>query len=1036
MKSGLSGWARQHRRSLLFLLAMLVTGGVFSAWRLPVGLFPQVDFPRIVLNFDAGDRPAERMEMEVTRVEESAVRAVPGVRRVRSTTSRGNAELSIDFDWGLDMISALLQVESAVNQTLPTLPVGTRFEARRMDTTVFPVLGYSLTSDTLSQVALRDLALYQLAPLLSTVSGVAKIDVQGGAVEEIHVTTDPARLAAYGLTVADLSKALAGANVLTAVGRLEDHNKLYLLLSDTRLTDVARVRETTLRVSENGTVRVGDVAEVAPGTAPIFQRVTADGREAVLLGVHQQPGGNTVSIDRELKAKFDAYAPRLPKGIHVANWYDQSQLIVDSAGSVRDSVLVGVLLAAGVLLLFLRSWRITLIAVICVPAVLAATTLVLNALGQSFNIMTLGGMAAAVGLIIDDSIGMVEHLVRRLREREELLPPGVRGVPSRILAAATEFTPALTASSLSTVVIFAPLASLSGVTGAFFKALSLTMAIALVISYLVTLLAVPILADLLLGQRDADQNDEGRWTQRLHAGYERLMLWSFGRRWLVMLAMLPLFVVGYLAYRHVETGFMPKMDEGGFNIDYHSAPGTSLAETDRLLRQFEDILRETPEVATYSRRTGLQLGGSLTEANQGDFFVQLKPPPRRGIEEIMDDVRARVTRHVPGLEIEFAQLMEDLIGDLTSVPQPIEIKLYAEDQSTLEHTAAAVADVVGKIDGVVDVKSGLVIAGDALDIQIDPLKAALEGTDPAAITAQLNDLLTGATDTQILRGPKTVAVRVKLPAAARAQLRGIEDAPLRAPDGHLFTLRRVAVVSTVVGQPEITREDLRRMVAVTGRLSGRDLGSTIRDVQAALRKPGLLPHQVTFVLGGAYAEQQTAFAGLLAVLAAATALIYLLLLYVYESFQTATAILLTTLLALPVVFLGLWVTGTELNITSMMGLTMIVGIATEVSIFLVSEVDDLPAGVTGNLALVQAAKNRMRPILMTTVAAVLALLPLALGIGQGSAMQQPLAIAIICGLVAHLPLVLIVLPVLLPQPAGLGIDTPNHKNLEPASRIC
>ena len=1018
MMSGFTGWARRHRRSILFLVVLLVTGGVFSAWKLPVGLFPQVDFPRIVLNFDAGDRPAERMEMEVTRVEESAVRAVPGVRRVRSTTSRGSAELSIDFAWGLDMISALLQVESAVNQTLPTLPAGTRFEARRMDTTVFPVLGYSLTSDTLSQVALRDLALYQLAPLLSTVNGVAKIDVQGGAVEEIHVTTDPARLAAYGLTVADLSRALAGSNVLTAVGRLEDHDKLYLLLSDTRLADLTLVRDTVLRVSDNGTVRVGDVAEVAPGTAPLYQRVTADGRPAVLLGVHQQPGGNTVSIDRALKGKFDAYAPRLPKGVHVANWYDQSQLIVDSAGSVRDAVLVGVLLAAGVLLLFLRNWKITLIAVICVPAVLAATTLLLAALGQSFNIMTLGGMAAAVGLIIDDSIGMVEHLVRRLRERAERLPAGVRGAPSRLLAAAAEFTPALTASSLSTIVIFAPLAFLSGVTGAFFKALSLTMAVALAISYLVTLLAVPVLADLLLGPSDAAQSDHGRWTARLHHGYARLMDWSFARPWLVMLGLLPLCVVGYVAYQHVETGFMPRMDEGGFNIDYHSAPGTSLAETDRLLRQFEDILRQTPEVATYSRRTGLQLGGSLTEANQGDFFVQLKPPPRRGIEAVMDDVRARVTRHVPGLEIEFAQLMEDLIGDLTSVPEPVEIKLYAEDEPTLERTAAAVAEAVGKIDGVVDVKSGLVIAGDALDIRIDPLKAALEGTDPAAITAQLGDLLTGAADTQILRGPKTVAVRVKLPDAARSRLQNIRDAPLRAPDGHLFALRRVATVETVVGQPEITREDLRRMVSVTGRLSGRDLGSTIRDVQATLRRPGLLPRPVSFVLGGAYAEQQTAFAGLLAVLAAATALIYLLLLFVYESFQTATAILSTTLLALPVVFLGLWATGTELNITSMMGLTMIVGIATEVSIFLVSEVGELPPEMSGAPALIQAAQNRMRPILMTTVAAVLALLPLALGIGQGSAMQQPLAIAIICGLVAHLPLVLIVLPVLLPRPGA------------------
>jgi CzcA family heavy metal efflux pump len=1006
-------WSRRHRRSILFLLFLLVAGGAFSALQLPVALFPHVDFPRVVISFDAADRPAERMEMEVTRPMESAVRSVPGVRHVRSTTSRGSAEVSLTFDWGLDMAVALLQAESAVNQTLPTLPPGVRYEARRMDPTVFPVLGYSLTSESLSLVELRDLALYQLSPLLSTVSGVAKIDVQGGAIEEIRVTTDPARLAAYGLTIGDLSKALSGANVLTAVGRMEDHDKLYLLLTDTRLSDLAHIKDTVLRLGGNGVVRVADVAEVLPSAAPQYTRVTADGRDAVLLGIHQQPDGNTVQVAAALREKLDSYRSHLPKGVRVTNWYDQSQLILDSAGSVREAVLIGVLLAAVVLFVFLRNWKITLIAVVCVPAVLAASSLLLTALGQSLNIMTLGGMAAAVGLIIDDAISMTEHIVRRLRERDA---SGARLRGASVLRAAAEFAAPLTATSLSTVLIFIPLAFLSGVTGAFFKALSLTMAASLCISYLVALLIVPVLADLLLNEKDAEQEDTGRFTARLHRDYERLMQRCFARPWLVMLSMLPLFGVGWFAYQHLASGFMPMMDEGGFILDYVSPPGTSLTETDRLLRKIEDILHDTPEVASYSRRTGLQLGGGLSEANIGDFFIKLKSGPRRDIEEIMTDVREEVTKRVPGMEIELAQLMEDLIGDLTSVPQPIEIQLFADDQPTLERTAESVAATVGKIAGVVDVKSGLVLAGDAINIEIDPLKAALEGIDPAAITMQLGDLLSGATDTQVSRGPKMVALRVGLPEADRARIEQIGAVPVRATDGHLFALRRVAEITPVTGQPEIRREDLRRMVAVTGRLSGRDLGSTIRDVQAALDRPGVLPRQVSHLIGGAYAEQQKAFAGLLAVLGAATALVFLLMLYVYENFQTAFAILFTTLLALPVVFLGLWLTGTELNITSMMGLTMIVGIATEVSIFLVSEIGELPPEMTGADALIQAAKNRMRPILMTTIVAVLALLPLALGLGQGSAMQQPLAIAIICGLVAHLPLVLVVLPVMLPRP--------------------
>ena len=638
MKENFTAWLGRHRRSILFVLFALASAGAFTATRLPVGLFPQVNFPRIVLGIDAGDRPAERMEVEVTQPMESAVRGVSGVRHVRSTTSRGSAELSIDFDWGIDMVSALLQVESAANQKLPELPAGTRFEVRRMDTTVFPALGYSLTSDSLSQTQLRDLALYQLSPLLSSLPGVAKIDVDGGATEEIHITTNSSRLAAYGLTISDLSKALAAANVLSAVGRLEDHDKLYLLLSHSSLDDLETIRQTPLRTAADGVVRVRDVGDVVSEAAPLYKRVTADGKNAVLLGIHQQPGGNTVAIAQHLRMAVQAYQSRMPAGVRVTNWYDQSQLIVDSAASVRDAVLIGALLAGVVLLIFLRSWRITLIAALCVPAVLASTVLLLGMLHQSFNIMTLGGMAAAVGLIIDDAIGMVEHLVRRLREREEAGDGSPRTAGSKITKAAAEFTPALTASSLSTIVIFAPLAFLSGVTGAFFKALSLTMAISLVISYLVVLAGVPILGELLLARHDAEREDIGPWTRRMLSGYGRLMHACFARPGWTLAGLLPLFVIGWIAYQHVGTGFMPSMDEGGFVLDYYSAPGTSLAETDRLLRQVEGILKETPEVATYSRRTGLQLGGALTEANQGDFFIKLKPLPRRPIDDVIDDV--------------------------------------------------------------------------------------------------------------------------------------------------------------------------------------------------------------------------------------------------------------------------------------------------------------------------------------------------------------------------------------------------------------
>ncbi len=1001
------GWVQSHRRSVLFLLALLALGGALASFTLPVALFPSVQFPRVVISLDAGDRPAERMTTEVTMPVEEAVRSVPGLRSIRSVSSRGASDISVNFDWGQDMISATLQVESAINKVLPSLPAGTVFDVRRMDPTVFPTIAYTLTSTKLSLVELRDIAYYQLRPLVSTVTGVAKVAVLGGAEAEYRVTIDPARLEAHGLTLEDVAKALSAANTISAVGRLEDHYKLYLAIVDNRVTTVAQLAHTVLQKSATGLVRVGDIATVALDTVPQWVRVTGDGRDAVIFQVYQQPDANTVQISRDVQAKLEAYRPQLPRDLKIANWYDQSELILASAGSVRDAVVVGVILAGAVLLLFLRNGKITLIAILCVPATLAATVLLLKLLHSSFNIMTLGGMAAAVGLIIDDAIVMVEHVVRRLRGHGG----DHRGL---VWSAAAEFTVPLVSSSLSTVVIFAPLAFLSGVTGAFFKALSLTMAASLVISFLIAWLAVPILADHFLGEKDANQKEGGKFTERMHRGYDRLMRRVLARPALLLLGILPLLVLAWLGYRNVGSGFMPAMDEGGFILDYRSAPGTSLTETDRLLRQVETILQATPEVDTYSRRTGLQLGGAVTESNEGDYFIRLKPRPRRPIDEVMDDVRTRVEKNVPGLEIEMAQLMEDLIGDLTAVPQPIEIKLYSDDNALLRATAPTVAEAIGKIPGVVDVKDGIVLAGDALTITVDRARAALEGVDPDAVTQSVSALMSGATaTTKIENGPKLIGIRAWIPPGARRTTEQVAALRLRAPDGHFFPLGRVATVSSVIGQPQIDRDDLKQVLAVTGRISGRDLGSTIRDVQTALARPGVVPPGVYFALGGTYAEQRKAFTGLIAVFAGAVALVFLLLLFLYERFRTAAAMLATTLLALSAVTIGLWVTHTELNISSMMGMTMIVGIATEVAIFYVSELVSLSEDLPRAEALVRAGINRMRPIAMTTFAAILALLPLALGIGAGSAMQQPLAIAIISGLLLQMPLVLIVLPTLL-----------------------
>ena len=1012
-----STWIQSHRRSLLTLLFFLAIAGAIRAFQMPVGLFPQVTFPRVVVTLSAGDQPAEQMEIQVTRLAEMAVRSVPGVLNVRSTTSRGSADISLNFSWDVDMVATTLQVSAALNQIQSQFPAGTSFTVRKMDPTIFPMLAYSLTSTQTSQVALRDLASFQLVPLLSSVDGVARVDLLGGKQAEYQVTLQPDRMQALGITPQQVAAAITSSNILSAVGRIEDRYKLFLTIADARLDQLATLRHTVLTNSSGGAIYLQEVAEVSEGAKPEWLRVTADRQDAVLVMIYQQPGSNSVQIASDVHARLKQIQDKLPHDVMLKNWYDQSQLIIASAQSVRDAIFIGMLLASLVLFAFLRNLRVTLITLVVVPAVFAITVLLLHLAHFSFNIMTLGGMAAAVGLVIDDAIVMIEQIIRRVRNPKAQdsthMATHAATHESTIMQAAAEFLQPLLGSSLATTIIFLPLAFLDGVTGAFFKALSLTMAIALVVSFLLAWLAVPLLSAHALRPKDAAHEDEGPIQARLLHHYTRSLGWMLHRPALLLVIATLLLSAGVAGYRAVGSGFMPQMDEGGFILDYVAPAGMSLSETDRLLQQIETILQATPEVSTYSRRTGAQLGGGLTEANQGDFFVRLKGLPRRDIETIMDEIREKVHANVPALDIDMALLMEDVIGDLTAVPQPIEIKLFGDDPQALLNLAPTIAAAIETIDGVVDVRDGIMIAGDAITIHIDRNQAAWEGFTPDQITQQISTMLTGQITTTVQRGQKMVDVRMIYPTHERDSLAKLKALQLQAADGHKVALQHMAKMSITTGQPQITRENLKRMVAVTGRISGRDMGSVMREVKALLATDIMPPH-IRVELGGLYLQQQKAFQGLAQVFVSAVMLVFILLLFLYERFRVALAILSMPLLAMGMVFLGLALTGTELNITAMMGLTMIIGIVTETAIFYYSEFRRITPSDAHQLDdYIQAGRNRFRPIAMTTLAAILSLLPLALALGEGSAMLQPMAIAIIFGLMAQFPLVLLLLPVLL-----------------------
>ena len=1000
-----------NRGPLLCLAFAMALAGLFAGFSLPVGLFPVTAFPRVRIEVDAGSMPAKQMLIDVTQPLEEAARAIPGALNVVSKTSRGAAEIFVDFPWSSNMTEALLRVDTAFAQTLPQLPAGTSYDAIEMSPNmIMPFVSYALISDSTSAADLRRMAKYEIGPRLTGIGGIRRVGVTGGQTPEIQVALDPLKLQAYGLSAADVGATIGAANTISSVGRLEDNDLLYLTLESDAFTSVQSVREVALRTANGGIVRLSDLGTIEMGSVPQWVLVMDNGKPAVTFDVYQQDEADSLQLGAAVQRQLDEFMLTQPKSVHLYKWYDQTDLVRSSISAVEEAILIGLGLATLVVLAFLRNWRVAAVAMAIVPLSMMGTALLLSLLGMSFNIMTLGGVAAAIGLLIDDSIVMVEHIARRAGK------PGQDRPQAAVLPAAREFLSPLFGSSLATIIIFVPLAFLSGITGAFFKFLSLTMACALIISFILTASIVPLLARSLIDFRTWHDPAHGRqsWLKRMHG---RALNAMFNRPAYAGLGVLLLIGVGFLAYRHVGTGFLPNMDEGGFVLDYETAPGTSLAETNREIAEVEEILKGDRNVETYSRRTGAGLGGDLKETYQGDFFVRLIAPSKRpAIWTVMDDIDHEVTTRVPGIKFDTHELLDDMIGDMVGRRQPVVIQLTAKDADVLDGVAVKVADAIGKVPGVqpASVDSGVIPAGDALEIHVDATAAATQGMTPAEVRDQLEQHLNGKVVTRYLAKVQDVGVRLWLEPRRDALYRTqLGDLLIRSPAGRQFPLRTVAAIEFVAGQPEINRDNLAQIVAVTAQIGGgHDLGSTIAAVQKALRDPSVLPAGVSYTIGGAYQQEQLAAHDMIKAFAAATVAEFLLMLFLYKRFWLPLIIIASAVVSSSGVFIGLWLTGTDLNITAMMGMVMIIGIATEMAIFLASEYRELSRDLPQREALFGAALNRLRPILMSTLAMILALVPLGAAIsGSGDQMLQPLAIAIIAGVLVQLPLVLLVMPV-------------------------
>jgi multidrug efflux pump subunit AcrB len=1030
---GSSYWFASHSRSVIFLILTLALLGGYLAFTIPVAVFPATNFPRILIAVDNGVMPTDQMMVTITRRLEEGMNSVPGLLDVRSITSRGSAEIDLFFDWNVDMFQTMQYVNAAISRVQPELPSTATVVANRLTFASFPIIGYSLTSATIPQTQLWEMATYDIKPRLNRLDGVSTVLVQGGQEPEFHIQPDPTKLLAAGVTVTDILETMRRTNLIDSPGLFERNHQLVLALISAQVRTPQQIADIVIKNTPAGVpVRIGDVATVAPGVKPVYTIVTANGKPAVLLNINRQPDSNTLRVADEVHAQVEEIRKSLPPGIEIRPFYDQSIIVSESIKSVRDAILLGLLLASIILVVFLRDWGTSVVAGLVIPVTIAITSIALKLLGQSFNLMTLGGLAAAVGLVIDDAIVVVENIV--------IHRDAGQGRLQAIQSALREITVPLIGSTVTPIVVFLPLISITGVTGTFFRALAVTMGVSLLASLALALTWTPTLSQYFIHKRKGSKSDsenEGpeenlsqeESLQRLHAAEEASLgplfrkIVDFHQRWLrralakpIWLAglSLVLVVVAYVCYRYSGSDLMPEMDEGGFTLDYWTPPGSSLAETNRMVTAMEQIINTIPEVESSSRRTGLELGlAAVTEANRGDILVKLKKDRSRAIDDVIEDVRAKVAVQEPAVRVEFIQVLQDMIGDLTSAPEPVEIKLFSQDPAVLETWAQKVAAAIGKVDGVVDVLDGIenTISGPAVVFQVNPSTAARAGFTPEEVAVDAAAILEGEpAATPVVNNDRAYMVRVRFPDSNRISLETMSNTLLTSSSGKTVTLGALATITALPPQIEIRRENLQRDIAVTARLEGTDLGTGVAAVQKAV--DGLhLPSSIRVEYGGTFKEEQKSFRDLVFVFVLAIVLVFIVLLFEFGSFAAPLAILASALLSTSGVFLALIITRTTFNVASFMGMIMVVGIVAKNGILLLDADQKFRRlGQSAEDAMLQASRRRLRPIVMTALATVAGMLPLAFALGAGSQMLQPLAIAVIGGILVSMVLSLIITP--------------------------
>lgn len=994
---------------------MLIAGGLFAYTKLQTSLFPEITFPKIKIIADAGLQPVDKMMVTVTRPLENAIKQVPELIDIRSSTSRGSCEISAFINWDANIDLSQQQIEARIAEIRNNLPAEVNITVEKMNPSILPIMGYSVESHELSPIELKELATYTIKPYLSQVPGVSEIRITGGKSKEFRVNLNLQKMSTLSVTPDAINTALAQTNFIKSNGYLSDYNYLYLTVTDASVQSLDELKNVVVSNNSKRFVKLQDIADVQISEAVEYIKINANGKEGLLLAVIKQPNSNLVDVSKQMEDKISRLRKILPKDVIITPYYIQADFVNESVKSVTDSLWIGLALAIIVAIIFLRSFKASATILITIPITLGTTLIVLYGVGYTLNIMTLGAIAAAIGLIIDDAIVVVEQIHRTHEET-----PGDE-YKNIVHNAIKYLFPAMLGSSLSTIVIFIPFMLMSGVAGAYFNVLTNTMIITLVCSFFVTWIGLPVVYLWFSHKKKSFDPSANSGQDRLRAKNEeqhtvkkqQWVSWFIMRPWISFIFVAGLIVAIVLILPQLQTGFLPGMDEGSIVLDYSSIPGTSLIETDKELQAIEKIIIAEPEVAAYSRRTGTQMGFFITEPNRGDYLIQLKKNRKKTTDEVIEYLRKQIESSQPALRIDFGQVITDMLGDLMTSVQPIEIKIFGNDQHELNELARQVNKVVENTKGTADAFDGIVIAGPSISVLPDYSKIAQFGITPANLQYQVQTSLEGNLIGNIYDKDRVYPVRLVYPGSSQMSVDGLKKLQVFLPDGKLKSISELATIEVNQGDAEIQRENLQSMGVVTARLENRDLGSTIKDTKANISKQVHLPQGYTIEYGGEYEQQQKSFSELLLILISSSILVFGVILFLFKSIKTALTILIIAVLGIAGSYIALFITHTPLNVGSYTGLIMIVGIIGENSIFTYLQFKETLLEKSVDDSIVYAISTRLRPKLMTAFGAIIALMPLALGIGAGAQLHQPLAIAVIGGFLIALPLLLIVLPSML-----------------------